>query len=99
MIAGGHGAYNPEPLAAFVDAFVIGDGEEVITEITDVVRAQKGSPGRTREALWRELATIEGVYVPELYHVEYHDDGTVAAVIPRFSDVPEVVQKRTVSDP
>lgn len=98
VIAGGHGAFNPEPLAPFVDAFVIGDGEEVITEITDVVRAWKRAPARTREGLWRELATIEGVYVPELYHVEYRDDGTVASVIPRYPDVPETVDKRTVSN-
>ena len=98
VIAGGHGAFNPEPLAPFVDAFVIGDGEEVITEITDVVRAHKLAPPATREGLWRELATVEGVYVPELYHVEYHADGRVAAVVPRYADVPGVVEKRTVSD-
>lgn len=98
VIAGGHGAFNPEPLAPFVDAFVIGDGEEVITEITDVVRSHRRSAPRTREGLWRDLASIEGVYVPELYRVEYRDDGTVAAVVPRFADVPEAVEKRTVAD-
>ena len=97
--AGGHCTYNPEPLADFVDFFAIGDGEEVVSEITEVVRAWKNS-GRTpgsRERVLHELATIPGVYVPSMYDVAYDGDRLVS-VTPRYSDVPEAVVKRTVAD-
>jgi len=70
VIAGGHCAFNPEPMADFVDAFVIGDGEEAVGEVTEVVGAWKraGRPGR--DGLLRELATVPGVYVPSMYDVE-----------------------------
>jgi radical SAM family uncharacterized protein len=102
VIAGGHCTYNPEPLAEYVDAFVMGDGEEVIGEIADVVGAWKRSGGRregraARDAVLRELAAIEGVYVPSLYEVVY-DGSFVREVRPRFDDVPALVDKRTVAD-
>jgi radical SAM family uncharacterized protein len=97
VIAGGHCAFNPEPMADFVDAFVIGDGEEVIGEITEVVREWKRSGKTSRESVLRELATITGVYVPAMYVVDY-DGPWIRAVTPRFPDVPERVEKRTVSD-
>ena len=76
VIAGGHCAYNPEPLAEYVDAFVMGDGEEVISEIAEVVGAWKRRRSRRRrDAVLHELATIEGVYVPAMYEVDY--DGAV----------------------
>ena len=81
VIAGGHCTYNPEPLAEYVDAFVIGDGEEVIGEIADVVGAWKRGGRASREAVLRDLATIAGVYVPSLYDVEY-DGPTVRSVTP-----------------
>ncbi|MCZ7526996.1 MAG: hypothetical protein M5U14_11795 [Acidimicrobiia bacterium] len=97
VVAGGHCAFNPEPMADFVDAFVIGEGEEVVGEVAEVVGAWKraGRPGR--EALLRELATIRGVYVPALYDVEY-DGARLVGVHPRHPDVPERVERRTVSD-
>jgi radical SAM family uncharacterized protein len=97
VIAGGHCAYNPEPLAEYVDAFVMGDGEEVVGEIADVVGAWKRGGRASREAVLRELATIPGVYVPSMYDVEY-DGQFIREVRPRFSDVPAVVDKRTVAD-
>ncbi len=97
VIAGGHCTYNPEPLAEYVDAFVIGDGEEAIGEIADVVGAWKRGGRANREAVLRDLATIAGVYVPSLYDVEY-DGPTVRSVTPRYADVPAVVDKRTVAD-
>src|SRR3989441_4649642 len=104
VIAGGHCAYNPEPLAEYVDAFVIGDGEEATGEIADVVGAWKrsrsgagGSRRASREAVLRDLATIPGVYVPALYDVEY-DGPFIRSVTPRFDGVPAVVDKRTVAD-
>jgi radical SAM family uncharacterized protein len=97
VVAGGHCAFNPEPMADFVDAFVIGDGEEVVGEITEVVGAWKRGGRANREAVLRELATIPGVYVPSMYDVEY-DGPAIATVQPRFPDVPDVVEKRTVAD-
>src|SRR5439155_15074427 len=99
VLAGGHCAFNPEPLADFVDAFVIGDGEEPVGEITEVVREWKAS-GRTpgsREAVLRTLASVPGVYVPSMYEVAY-DGPWLRSIAPRFDDVPERVEKRTVAD-
>src|SRR3954465_8378514 len=99
VLAGGHCAFNPEPLAEYVDAFVIGEGEEVVGEITDVLHTWKQQPARQRdrEALLHELATITGVYVPAMYDVAY-DGPSIAEVRPRYADVPERVDKRTVAD-
>ncbi len=97
VLAGGHCAYNPEPMADFVDAFVIGDGEEAVGEITEVVREWKRAGRTTREGVLRELATIPGVYVPAMYDVDY-DGELIRAIRPRFPDVPERVDKRTVAD-
>ncbi|MEA3335350.1 MAG: TIGR03960 family B12-binding radical SAM protein [Chloroflexota bacterium] len=77
IIAGGSGCYNPEPMHAFFDAFVIGEGEEVIFEVIEAYAAWK-TRGRDRADLWRSLARIRGVYVPHLYQVCYADDGTIA---------------------
>jgi radical SAM family uncharacterized protein len=99
VAAGGHCTFNPEPLADFVDLFVIGDGEEVVGEITDVVAVWK-SGGRTagsRQQVLRDLARVPGVYVPSCYDVRY-DGPRLVAVTPRFPDVPEVVEKRTIVD-
>ena len=97
VVAGGHCAFNPEPMADFVDVFVIGDGEEAVGEITDVVGSWKRGGRASREAVLRELATIPGVYVPAMYDVEY-DGPRIRAVRPRFDDVPARVEKRTVAD-
>ncbi len=99
VVAGGHATFNPEPLAEYVDAFVVGEGEEVVGELTDVLRAWKAS-GRTvasREHVLHELATLPGVYVPAMYDVAY-DGPHLAAVTPRYPDVPARVEKRTVAD-
>jgi len=99
VVIGGHCTYNPEPLADFVDVVVLGDGEEVIGEITDVLRewrAEGKAPG-SRHNVLRALARVEGVYVPSLYDVAY-DGPALAEVRPRFADVPERVEKRTVAD-
>jgi radical SAM family uncharacterized protein len=99
VAAGGHCTFNPEPLADFVDLFVIGDGEEVVGEITDAVQAWK-SGGRTagsRQRLLHDLARVPGVYVPSCYDVAYEGPRLVA-VTPRYADVPEHVEKRTIAD-
>ncbi len=97
IIAGGHCTFNPEPLAEYVDAFVIGEGEEVIAEITEVVGAYKRGGQSNREAVLRDLASIPGVYVPSMYDVEY-DGALIKAVIPKHPDIPAVIDKRTVAD-
>ena len=95
VIAGGTAALNPEPLAAFIDAFVLGDGEEVALEIVDILR-RAGAAGKTdRRGLLRELARVDGVYVPSLYSVEYHDDGTVREVRP-LDGAPARVRRRFI---
>jgi radical SAM family uncharacterized protein len=101
VAAGGHCTYNPEPLADFLDFVVLGDGEEVVSEITRVIAGWKGS-GRTegsRQAVLRELSHVEGVYVPSLYEVDYEPGGgAIRAITPRYPDVPERVEKRTIAD-
>jgi radical SAM family uncharacterized protein len=95
VIAGGHAAFNPEPMHAFIDAFVIGEGEEVIHEIVDTYQEWKHS-GQPREALLRSLAHLTGVYIPSLYTVSYQPDGTIAAILPVDEDAPAKVEKRLV---
>ena len=99
VVAGGHAAFNPEPVAEFIDAAVLGDGEQAVGAITDVVRRHKdeGSPGGRAELLHR-LAATGGVYVPSLYDVTYAADGRIASVTPNQPGVPERVSKHTVMD-
>jgi radical SAM family uncharacterized protein len=103
VVAGGHCAFNPEPLADFVDAFVLGDGEEVVGEINDVLAAF-GRPvsgeigGRHRQDLLRALAQVPGVYVPSCYEARYDAAGRFAGLRPRFPETPELVEKRTIAD-
>jgi len=99
VLVGGHCAYNPEPLADYVDAAVLGDGEEVVGEITEVVAAWKAAGGGPRADLHRRLATVTGVYVPSLYEVTFAD-GRLQGVRPLLEAVEavEVVEKRTVAD-
>ncbi len=95
VIAGGHSAYNPEPLWAFMDAFVVGEGEEVIHEIVDTVGEWKQS-GAPRAELLRGLSKLQGVYVPSLYQPLYHPDGTVASIEKLDEEAPMPIMKRLV---
>src|ERR1700744_1497808 len=79
VLAGGHAAFNPEPIADFVDIVALGDGEEVVGDITDVVKAAKAE-GIGRQETLERLAGVSGVYVPSLYEVTYGDDGAIAAL-------------------
>ena len=99
VIAGGHSAFNPEPIADFVDAAVLGDGEQVVIAITAIVRAWKseGRPGGREELLYR-LAKTGGIYVPRFYDVTYHADGRIATVTPNREGVPARVSKHTLMD-
>jgi radical SAM family uncharacterized protein len=96
VIAGGHATYNPEPMADFVDAFAIGEGEEVIHDIVNVYQAWK-SGGSPRADLLQRLTKISGVYVPSLYQAEYNEDGTLKGTYPVNDQTPKLIQKRLVA--
>lgn len=96
IMAGGPCAYNPEPLYDIVDFFEIGEGEEIMNDVLDVYRKYKGQ-GKKKEFL-REIARIEGVYVPSLYDVTYNEDGTIKEFKPKFDDVPAKVKKRIINN-
>jgi len=97
VIAGGHAAFNPEPIAPFIDAAVLGDGEEAVLAITAVVRDWKRAerPGG-RVGLLERLAGAGGVYVPSFYDVDYLPDGRIRRVAPNRAGVPYRVSKHTV---
>lgn len=100
IIGGGPCAYNPEPLADFFDLFVIGEGEEVLPEIIDSWLSAKHSPEGWDKRSWlRDIAkSIEGVYVPSLYQVSYHQDHTIASFDPIDEMVPSKIRKRFIHD-
>ncbi len=99
VVAGGHAAFNPEPIADFVDAAVLGDGEQAVLEISRIVGGWKaeGGPGGREELLLR-LARSGGVYVPTFYDVTYLPDGRIQRVAPNRPGVPWRVAKHTVMD-
>jgi len=99
VLGGGHAAFNPEPIADFLDAAVLGDGEEVVLAISEVIREWKdeGSPGGRDELLMR-LAVSGNVYVPKFYDVSYLPDGRIQRVAPNRPGVPWRVAKHTLMD-
>jgi radical SAM family uncharacterized protein len=99
VLAGGHAAFNPEPIADFIDAAVLGDGEEIVLAISDVIREWKdeGRPGGRDELLHR-LAASGGVYIPKFFTVEYLTDGRIKRVAPNRPGVPWRTAKHTVMD-
>jgi radical SAM family uncharacterized protein len=118
IIAGGHSTMNSEPMHAFIDAFVIGEGEEVIHDIINVIMSlprllpaglrgaqRRHHPGNkeiastppvSRNDILKELAKIQGVYVPSFYEAYYLEDGTVSHIEPTVPDIPKIVTKRIV---
>lgn len=98
VLVGGHAAYNPEPLAPFIDAAVMGDGEQVTLEVDDAVRAFKATGSTDRRELLRRLAAVEGVYVPAFYTPRYTDDGRLKQTVPTEAGAPAIVPKRTIQD-
>jgi len=97
IIVGGPCVYNCEPIADFIDIAVLGEAEEVILEITELYTKLKKSNYDRLEFL-RQAVLIEGVYVPSLYEVNYNEDGTIDAVVPRFEEVPKTIRKRIIKD-
>lgn len=98
VLAGGPCAFNPEPLAPFLDAVVLGEGEDVIHEVVDACRDDKRCGARSRGALLRRLAAIPGIYVPSLYQATYRPDGKLATFGPTVPGVPERISRRWVAD-
>lgn len=96
VIAGGPCVCNGEPIADFIDLFLPGEGEEVTGELLDLIKEYK-KKGASKEEFLRAAAQIEGVYVPSLYEVAYHDDGTIQSVTPT-GGAPEKVKKRIIAD-
>jgi radical SAM family uncharacterized protein/radical SAM-linked protein len=96
IVVGGPGAFNPEPLADFIDCAVVGDGEEAVVELAEALRVSKAA-GEDRAALNRRLAAIEGVYVPALFAVDYQPDGRLDAIRPLQPGY-EQVRRRVVAD-
>ena len=99
VIAGGHAAFNPETISDFIDAAIIGDGEEAVLMVSALIAAWKreGMPGGRRELLLR-LARTGGVYVPVFYDVSYLPDGRIQRIAPTEPGVPWRVSKHTVMD-
>ena len=95
VIAGGHATFNPEPMSPFIDAFVIGEGEEVMGEIVDCYKNWKTSHGSRLELL-KKLARIQGVYVPSFYEAAYDREGHLISFAPTQEGVPSRVIKRIV---
>ncbi len=96
IIAGGPCAMNPEPLADFIDLFQIGEGEEVMLEMIDLLQKHK-EKGFVKTEFLKEAAKIPGIYVPSLYDVTYDDNGVITAITPK-DGAPEKVTKRIVKD-
>ena len=96
VFAGGVCAYNPEPLAEFIDFFSLGEGEEITEEIVRLYDRAKAEDW-TKDAFLAEVSKIPGVYVPSFYKHTYHDDGTLASITPK-DGAPQFVTKRIVED-
>ena len=96
VIAGGSCALNPEPMAEFIDLFVVGEGEEVALELLDVFRRWKREGAGRKQELLREAARIPGIYVPSFYKVDYQPDGTVASIEPIVAEAKPRIERRIV---
>jgi radical SAM family uncharacterized protein len=96
VIAGGSTVLNPEPMADFIDLFVVGDGEEVALELLEVYRQWKKAGGAGKSDFLRQAATVPGIYVPGLYQVEYGPDGLLKSVMPTVSEAKPRIQRRIV---
>ncbi len=98
IIGGGPCVYNSEPIAPFFDLINVGEGEEVLLEISHLYIKMKEEGSYSRSAFLRAATKIEGVYIPSLYDVTYNDDGTIKAFIPKYPDIPTKIKKRIIAD-
>lgn len=97
IMAGGPCALNPEPMADFIDLFVVGEGEEVLLELTALLLQYKKGE-LTKQELFFRASQLQGVYVPSLYEVSYHSDGTIERFAPKREGVPKRIKKRIIRD-
>ncbi len=97
IIAGGGCVVNPEPMADFIDLFVIGEGEEVTLELVETLRRWK-KEGGGKEELLPQLAAIPGIYVPGLYQVDYHPDGIVTGITPIAPQAKPSIKRRILAE-
>ena len=98
IIGGGPCAYNSEPIAEFFDLINVGEGEELLLEISHLYIKMKEDGSYSRSAFLREAANIEGVYIPSLYDVSYNEDGTIKAYTPKEEGIPTRIRKRIIED-
>ena len=97
IIGGGPNAYNPEPIADFFDFFVIGEGEEVVLEVLKIYETHK-SHDWNRNTFLKDIAQLEGVYVPGFYEVDYNLDGTIKKMYPITEGIPTIINKAMIKD-
>ncbi len=97
IICGGSCAYNPEPLADFVDIFYLGEGEVLYDDIMDLYKDFKKN-GKTKQQFLEDLLKFDGLYMPQFYDVDYNDDGTVKSITPNHKDARKVIKKVVVTD-
>ena len=97
VVCGGPCTYNPEPVADFFDLVYIGEGETSYRELLDLYKAWKKRDGSRQEFL-ETAAGVEGIYVPSLYEIEYHTDGTIKEMVPLCESAPKTVKKQVVKD-
>lgn len=97
VVAGGPCAFNPEPLADIIDVFFIGDGEELLPKFFDELSKSK-KKGNSRAEFYKEIAGMDGIYIPSLYDVKYNEDGTIKEYVPLFDFAPKICKRAIVRD-
>lgn len=97
IIAGGPCAFNPEPMADFIDIFLIGDGELLLPELTELF-IESRDHGLSREEFYHKACRLDGVYIPSLYEVNYHEDGTVKEFCKLYDDAPFPVRRSIIEN-
>lgn len=99
IIAGGPSVFNPEPICDFIDLFLIGEAEETLIEIINIVKDFKtGAGSRSKDELLERLSCMAGIYVPRFYKAEYKEDGVLSHLTPILENVPKVITKRKIAN-
>lgn len=98
VIGGGPAASNPEPVAPFFDALVIGEGEAVLLEILRTIKESRQDGHTRREELLERLGALPGVYIPSWYRVSYREDGRIRSITPKHPGAPRRVRRRVLAD-
>ena len=99
IIAGGPCCCNAEPVADFFDIFSIGEGEQALVELARLYISMRQTGTYSKRNFLRRAAQLDGFYVPSLYTVSYHPDGTIAAFTPKYDDVPHTIQALSGQNP